>query len=93
MQTAVAGTFLLGLPAVAFFLIWCAKRLLIHTIPKSNADVTGIRTDLYSMRAAYAAFIVGLILLVSWAIGVTVVGCATAVKTIWSGGATGVSVK
>lgn len=75
--------FLVGVPAISFVLISYAKRLLIDTIPKFDADMTKTRTDMYSMRAAYATFMVGLILLIAWGVGVTVIGCTASVKAIW----------
>jgi len=74
MSVAIVVCFVLGLPLVAFLVIRLGDRLLMARIPAYDPATTKTRTDVYSMRAAYASFIVGLLILVVWALTLAALG-------------------
>ena len=75
--------FLVGLPAAALAILRFADSLLMKRIPQFDPATTKTRTDLYSMRAAYASFIVGLAVLVFWALAIVVLGFIATLKVLW----------
>jgi hypothetical protein len=74
MSVAIVVCFVLGLPMVAFLVIRLGDSLLMARIPAYDPAATKTRTDVYSMRAAYASFIVGLLILVVWALALASLG-------------------
>jgi type IV secretory pathway VirB6-like protein len=71
------------LPAVAFAILRFADALLMKRIPQFDPATTKTRTDLYSMRAAYASFMVGLGVLVFWALAIVALGFIATLKVLW----------
>jgi hypothetical protein len=72
----------LGLPFAALLTIWFCDRLLMERIPKYDSEVTKTRTDIFSMRAAYAGFVVGLLILSIWALAVAALGLVAGLKLL-----------
>jgi purine-cytosine permease-like protein len=83
MALLLALLFLVGLPAVALAIIRFADTLLMKRIPQFDPANTKTRTDLYSMRAAYASFIVGLGVLAFWALAILILGFIATLKLLW----------
>jgi hypothetical protein len=83
MALLLALLFLVGLPAVAFAILRFADTLLMKRIPQFDPATTKTRTDIYSMRAAYASFIVGLAILAFWALAIVVLGFLGTLKVLW----------
>ena len=59
---------IVALPAVGAALLLFADRLLMRRIQAANPEGTKVRTDVYSLRAAYACFVVGLAIMALWAL-------------------------
>jgi hypothetical protein len=78
-----AVTFAVWLPAMAWRVIRLANELLMDRIPKYDPETTKTRTDIYSMRAAYASFIVGLLMLALWAVTLAALALASGLKILW----------
>jgi hypothetical protein len=74
----MVGVLVLGVPLVAFATLRFSDALLMKRIPES--DMAKIRTDIYSMRAAYASFLVSLAVICLWAVAVTIVGSMAAIN-------------
>ena len=74
MSTIIVLCFIIGLPIAAFTAIWFGDRLLMVRIPAYDAATTKTRTDVYSMRAAYASLVVGLLILAVWAVALAGLG-------------------
>ena len=83
MVPVIALLFLVGLPLVVLGILWFADALLMKRIPQFDPATMKTRTDLYSMRAAYASFIVGLVILAVWALGVVVLGVIATLRILW----------
>jgi hypothetical protein len=83
MRITVGLLFVVGLPIAAFLIIWFADRLLMERIPKYDPESTKTRTDVYSMRAAYASFVTGLLILAIWAVGVAVLGFIAGLRILY----------
>ncbi len=82
MNRAIFVLFSVGLPLVAALIGGFATRLLMHTIPKIDPEVTKTRTDIYLTRVAYVGFIVGVIMLGLWALGVTALGVVAGIRLL-----------
>ena len=82
MSIAAILFFAIGLPIAAFCLIVFANHLLMDRIPKCDPELVKTRTDIYGMRAAYAAFLVGLAILAVWAIGVATLGLIVGIRVL-----------
>ncbi len=74
MTVIIALLLLIGLPAIALAILRFADNLLMNRIPQYDPATTKTRTDIYSMRAAYAAFLVGLSVVVLWAVAIAILG-------------------
>ncbi len=83
MAYLIALLFLVGLPIVALAILRFADTLLMKRIPQFDPSTTKTRTDIYSMRAAYATFIVGLAILAFWALAIVALGFIAALKSLW----------
>lgn len=83
MALLIALLFLVGSPAVALAVLRFADTLLMKRIPLFDPATTKTRTDLYSMRAAYASFMVGLAVLALWAFAITALGFIATLKVLW----------
>jgi len=79
----MALLFLVGLPAVALAILRFADALLMKRIPQFDPATTKTRTDIYSMRAAYASFIVGLAVLAVWAMAIVALGFIATLRILW----------
>jgi len=82
MSVTILACFVVGLPAVAFVVIWFADRLLMARIPAYDSEATKTRTDVYSMRAAYASFIIGLLILAVWALTLAALGIIAGLRLL-----------
>jgi hypothetical protein len=82
MSYAILFFFELGLPIAACLMISCARNLLLNVIPKLDPEVNKTRTDIFVIRASYACFMVGVVILAIWAIGVTVLGIIAGIRLL-----------
>jgi len=83
MALIIELLFIIGLPAVAFGVIGFADTLLMKRIPRFDPATTKTRTDIYSMRAAYGSFIVGLAVLGLWALAIVALGFIATLRILW----------
>jgi hypothetical protein len=70
------------MPLAAWLTIRFANRLLMERIPQHDPATVKTRTDIYSMRAAYASFIVGLLILALWAVALAALGVIAGLKIL-----------
>jgi len=82
MAAVIALLLFVGLPAVALAILRFADTLLMKRIPQYDPTTTKTRTDIYSMRAGYASFIVGLAVLTLWTLAIAVLGFIAALKIL-----------
>lgn len=78
--TLMIGLFLLAVPLLAFSILRFADSLLMERIPEATCE--RIRTDVYSMRAAYVTFLAGVVILCLWAVVIMVLGSIAAIELL-----------